>query len=150
MVAKEFRALFGEVARAHGFIEVQGGWYRELPAALFGLQLQKSNFGAYFELNLKLFLGRALPKEAAALKTLTKMSGDIFRRQPTECRGAFDLDNDIGLDERRRLLEAMFRGVIQRIADGAGSPSGILALRDRGELFVLPAIETKLIANRLP
>jgi hypothetical protein len=95
---KSFKTLFGEVATTHGFVAAHGGWYRELPAALFVLDLQKSNFGAYYELNLKLFLSSAVQRETATLKVLIKnMSGDIFRRQPNEYRVAFDLESNMEL-----------------------------------------------------
>lgn len=148
MEAKEFKALFGEVAQSHGFNSAASGWYREAPAALLVLDLQKSNFGNYFELNLKLFLGRAAPSDPAEFKKLVKsLSGDIFRRQPEECRSAFELDAPVGLTERRGSIDRMFSEVVDRIALASDSPAGILRLRDEGLLFILPMIEAKLKAG---
>lgn len=119
-----------------------------MPAALLVLELQKSNFGNYFELNLKLFLGCAAPNDPAEFKKLVKnLSGDIFRRQPEECRSAFDLDALVGLAERRESIDRMFSELVDRMASAADSPAGILRLRDEGMLYVLPMIEARLKAS---
>lgn len=95
MESSEFKLLLGEIARAHAFTTAKGCWYRETPAALLVLDLQRSNFGNYFDLNLKLFLGQRLPISTAELKQLKSLGGDIFRRQPVEYRETFDLDAEI-------------------------------------------------------
>jgi hypothetical protein len=75
------------------------------------------------------------------------MSGDIFRRQPNEYRVAFDLESNMELAERRRLLKNLFNDVVDEIAAGASSPAGMLRLRDRGVLFLMPSIEIQLEAG---
>jgi hypothetical protein len=145
MEASEFKVLFGDVARAHGFTAAHGGWYRKTPTALFVLNLQKSNFGNYYELNLKLFLGEGLPTSATVSKKLVKsLSGDIFRRQPKECREVFDLDATITADDRRERLDRMFTELVDRIATAAASPLGLLRLRDEGVVYLLPMAEARL------
>jgi hypothetical protein len=148
MDTREFKSLFAEVAKAHGFHAAHGGWYQELPAALFVLNLQKSNFGNYYELNLKFFLSRKSPDDSAALKKLIKnQSGDIFRRQPEDFRIAFDLDAQLSVAERRAALDEMFCSLVDRMISAATDSAGILRLRDQGVLFVLPMIEARLKAS---
>src|SRR4051812_3939800 len=148
METRDFKTMFAEVATSRGFVAGGGGWYRELLMGLFILALQKSNLGEYFELNLKLFLNRTVPKDAASLKKMTKsMSGDIFRRQPEQYRRAFDLGSDINMIERKRLLEELFDKVVDQIAAGADAPSGLLRLREQGVIFLLPSVEAQLKAS---
>ncbi len=148
MEAKKFKTMFGGIAAHHGFYTGGGGWHRELLMGLFVLDLQKSNFGQYFELNLKLFLQKKAPREAASLKKLTKsMSGDIFRRQPEQYRAAFDLESGISVVEREKLLARLFDEIIEQIAAGASSPSGLLGLRDQGVIFLMPNVEALLKAG---
>ena len=148
MESKEFKALFGDIAKTHGFKPAHGGWYKELPIALLVLSLQKSNFGNYFELNIKLFFSQAqLDDQAVLKKQIKSLPGDIFRRQPAEDLNAFDLDSEIGVEKRRELLGKLFAGLIGRIASAAGSPTGILRLRDEGVIFLLPMIEARLVAS---
>jgi hypothetical protein len=145
MEASEFKVLLGDVAKAHGFTAAHGGWYRETPAALFVLNLQKSNFGNYFELNLKLFLGHELPSSSAEFKKLVKsLSGDIFRRQPEEYREAFDLDAVVSAAGRKDLLDRMFTELVDRMVSASASPAGILRLRDEGVVYLLPTAEARL------
>jgi len=148
MEASEFKVLFGDVAKAHGFIAAHGGWYRETPTALFVLNLQKSNFGNYFELNLKLFLGHGLPGSATEFKKLVKsLSGDIFRRQPEEYREAFDLDAATTDADRRSLIDRMFTELVDRMVSASASPAGLLRLRDEGVVYLLPMAEARLKAG---
>lgn len=145
MESKSFKTLLEDAAKAHGFKAAHGGWYRESPAALLVLNLQKSNIGNYFEMNIKLFLQRNVPSDQSEFKKLLKnQSGDIFRRQPEEYRTAFDLDAVVGVDERRAMIEKLFSDLIERIASAAGSFSGILRLQDEGVLYVLPMVEARL------
>lgn len=145
METREFKILFGSVAKEHGFTPAYGGWYLETPTGLFVLNLQKSNFGNYFELNLKLFLGLQLSSNGVELKkTVKSFSGDIFRRQPEEFREIFDLDAEISLADRRKLLEKLFAELIDRMASGFASQAEILRLRDEGVIFLLPTIEARV------
>lgn len=148
MEASQFKTLLGSVAKAHGFTAAGGGWYRQTPAAFFILNLQKSNFGNYFELNLKLFLGIELPGNPTDLKKLVKsQSGDAFRRQPEEYRSAFDLDSALADSERRNLFERLFHELVDRIASASVDPAGILRLRDEGVIYLLPMVEARLKAG---
>lgn len=145
MEANQFKAIFGGVAQAHGFTAAHGGWYQEHKAALFVLDLQKSNFGSYFELNLKLFLGHGPPINPAELKRLVRiLGGDVFRRQPEEYRATFDLDASVDAADRRASLDQMFTELVDRIASAADSPAGILRLRDDGVVHLLPMAEVRL------
>ena len=148
MESRAFKALIGEIAGAHGFKSAHGAWYQELPIALFTLNLQKSNFGNYFDLNLKLFLRRTIPRGPGEMKRLLKgLTGDIFRSQPPECRRAFDLDEPLGVEERREIIDQMFKDLVDRIARASVAADGILDLRDQGILFLLPGIEARLKAG---
>ncbi len=145
MDAGEFKALLGDVAKAHGFTAAHGGWYRETAAALFVLSLQKSNFGNYFELNIKLFLGHRLPSNASEFKKLVKsLSGDIFLRQPEDYREVFDMDGVITVADRQDRLEKMFTELVDRMVSASATPGGILRLRDEGVLYLLPMAEAHL------
>ncbi|HEX7061746.1 MAG TPA: DUF4304 domain-containing protein [Woeseiaceae bacterium] len=151
MDAKDFKALFNDVALAHGFQTAYGGWYRELPVGLFVVSLQKSNFGNYFEANLKLFLNQTASAGSWDLKKCVKsMSGDIFRRQPEEYRRAFDLDLPLESSERRAAIGRMFDELIDHVVRVATGSSGLLRLRDEGVFFILPAVEKRLSADLLP
>ena len=149
MKPPEFKRLFADVAKAHGFSAAQGGWYRELSVGLFILNLQKSNFGAYFELNLKLFLGRHAPSNSADFKRFVRtLAGDIFRRHPEEFRSAFDLSSCLLTAQRQEAISRMFCEFIDRIVLSCNNPTGILRLRDEGIFYLLPGVEIRLTAGQ--
>ena len=143
MDSRELKRVFGEVAKAHGFNVAPGGWYRQVPIGLLVLNLQRSNFGNYYEVNIKVFLGHAQPVESE-LKRLVNLAGDIFRRQPEEYRSAFDLDVPAAAVDRESAIDRMFSTVIDRIVSAADESAGILRLRDAGILYLLPGIEERL------
>jgi hypothetical protein len=94
---------------------------------------------------MKLFLRRAVPRDPGEMKRLLKsLNGDIFRSQPPDCRRAFDLDEPLDAEERREIVDRMFKDLVDRIARACVAPDEILALRDQGILFLLPGIEERL------
>lgn len=148
MNTREFKALFGDVAKAHGFAAAHGGWYQRLPAIVLILDLQRSNFGKYFELNLKFFVDGVSSQEAQVSKQRIKReSGDVFVRPPKGYRQAFDLESALTPTERKAAVESMFSNYIAKIAAECISPVGLLRLRDAGVVFLLPGVEAKLRAG---
>lgn len=145
MEKPQFKALFDDVARGHGFLAAHGGWHRQFEGVLLILDLQRSNFGAYYELNLKLFLNSLSAAERIASKILVKSeSGDIFVRPPETYRPAFDLEATLSALQRREKLDDLFRKWVLPVGEACASPAGILSLRDRGMIFLLPGVEKHL------
>ena len=56
MESKEFKNVFEKVAKANNFEKAFGGWFKESTECIVVLCLQKSNFGDYYELNIKIFI----------------------------------------------------------------------------------------------
>ena len=56
MNSKEFKKLFGEVAKSRGFENAFGGWFIDSPESIVVLDLQKSNYEDYYEMNLKIYI----------------------------------------------------------------------------------------------
>lgn len=147
MEYRDFKILLGTVAKAHGFSSYGGGWITKNNFVLFALHLQKSDFGRYSDLNMKLYIH---PSAEISGEEMTKYvkngSGDIFRRQPNEYRDVFDLDSNLDTPKRRSEIERMFTEIIDRINLSSSTPSGILRLRDEGMLHLLPKVEARLLS----
>lgn len=145
MVTAEFRTMFGEVAKAHGFTGAHGGWYRDTGAALLILSLQKSNFGNYLYLNIKIFLGeRATGAPEQLRQRIKNLNGDVFRRQSNEQSELLNLENDLSISARREGIDAMFRGLIGHMVACCEDTAGILRLGDEGLVFLLPSVKARL------
>ena len=79
MDSKEFKNLFDTVAKANDFERAFGGWFKESSESIIVLDLQKSNFGDYYELNIKIFVQGIFGNKYTKSRDLVrKHTGDIF------------------------------------------------------------------------
>lgn len=137
--------MFGEIAIASGLKYAFGGWIKEMPECLAVLELQKSNFGEYFELNIKLFIIGLFGKTPVLGKPLVKKeTGNICRRPPKEYQDLFNLGIPVTDEERREKLSIFFQEFVTPFLQKASTKSGILALEKSGDIFVLPAVKMEL------
>lgn len=74
---KKFKQLFNDVARLYDFEQAYGAWFLESPECIVVLELQKSYFGNYYELNIKSFVQGAFGNHYVKSKDLAK--GDMGR-----------------------------------------------------------------------
>lgn len=145
MDSKEFKKTFGEVAKSNGFESAFGGWFKDSAESIVLLDLQKSNFGDYYEMNIKIFIQGMFGNRYSRSKNLVKRDvGNIFRRQPSEYKSVFDFDEPMNDEKRKADLAKLFRDFIVPFTDKALSKSGIRELADKGEITLLPAVKDEL------
>jgi hypothetical protein len=142
---KEFKKVFGEIANINNFKRAFGGWYKESPECLAILALQKSNYGNYYQLNIKIlihgvFQDAYLPNKKLMIET----GGHVDSCEPKEFRHVFDLDEQIDDNLRQELLNKLFISHIVPFTNKALSKEGIKELADTGEVFLLPAVKKEL------
>lgn len=143
---KEFKKLFGKIAKFHGFEMAFGGWFKDSAESILVLDLQKSNFGDYYEMNIKIYIQGMFGNNYSKNKYLVKKDiGDIFTRQPPEYKSVFDFDEPMDNEERKEKLEQLFSKFIVPFANMALSKSGIKELADKGAITLLPAIKEGLV-----
>ncbi|MGZ3754383.1 MAG: DUF4304 domain-containing protein [Mucilaginibacter sp.] len=142
---KEFKVLFGSIAKANGFERAFSGWFKESPECIIVLDLQKSNFGDYYELNIKVFVQGMLGNIYVKNKNLVKKDmGDVFTRQPNNYSDVFDFDIIMDDINRRERLENLFNDYLAPFTNKALSKSGLKDLAEKNEIFLLPAIKAGL------
>ena len=56
METKEFKAMFGKIAKSNGFKFLYGGWYKESDDCIVVLELQRSNYSVLYYLNIKIYI----------------------------------------------------------------------------------------------
>ena len=145
MNSKEFKKLFGEIAKSNGFESAFGGWIKDSIDCIVVLDLQKSNYGDYYEMNLKVYIQGVFGISYTRNKDLVKKdTGDIFRRQPAEYKALFDFDESMVDDKRKEKLEELFSDFIMPFTEKVLSKSGIRQLAETREIFLLPAIKAEL------
>jgi len=143
---KEFKLVFGKIAKTHNFRKVFGGWYKESPECLALLELQKSNFGNYYQPNIKIFIQGVFGKTYLPDKNLFNNSvGHVNSGVTKDFRNVFDFDAPIDDNLRVERLREIFDNHIVPFTDKALSKSVIRALAASGQIILLPAIKEEFL-----
>ncbi|MGG5578835.1 DUF4304 domain-containing protein [Myroides sp. C15-4] len=145
MNSKEFKKTFSKTAQDHGFEDVFGAWFKVSTESIVVLELQKSNFGDYYEMNIKVYIQGIFGTSYSKSKELVRDTGDIFIRQPAEYKSVFDFDELMEDEKRKGKLEQLFSEFIIPFTGKALSKSGIKELAEKGEITLLPAVKDELI-----
>ena len=76
------------------------------------LDLQKSKFGDYYELNIKIYIQGIFGMDYERNKNLVKKeTGNLFRRKPIEYKSIFDFENKMEEIKRKDLLDNFLRNL---------------------------------------
>ena len=144
-ISKQFKTVFGDVAKANGFERAYGGWFKESVECIAVLDLQKSNYGDYFELNIKIYVQGMFGNKYQKGKDLVKKDiGNIFTRQPKNFNDVFNFDNPQDDEIRKERLETLFNTFLTPFTNKALSRSGIKDMAEKEGLFLLPAVKEEL------
>lgn len=141
-----FKRLFGEVAAKYGFERAYGGWFIESPETMIVLDLQKSNYGEYSYLNIKIYVQSLFGNQYRREKKLVKTDvGDVFTRTPPQYDEIFNVDSLDDVSDRVEALDQLFNEYVQPIAKLAATRSGIFELERKGQVYLLPAVKEALL-----
>jgi hypothetical protein len=145
MDSKEFKKVFGEVAKSNGFESAFGGWFKEGEECIVVLDLQKSNFGDYYQLMIKVYVQGMFGNTYSKSKDLVKKEGgDVFRGEPPHYKDVFDFDEPLDDERRKDRLTKLFSEFIVPFTDKALSRQGLKELAAKEEVFLLPAVKAQL------
>lgn len=143
MESKEFKVIFGEIAKANDFKKAFGGWYKENSECIAVLELQKSNFSDSYYLNIKIFIQGAFGRIYTPNKDLIRSSMGHITNQ---IRDKDILNFDELMDDEKRLenLGKLFSDLIVPFTDKTLSKSGIREFVEKGIITLLPAVKEEL------
>ncbi len=142
---KECKKQFREIAKVSGFDRAFGGWFKESKETIIVLELQKSNFGNYYQLNIKVFIQGVFGETYMKSKKLVKNSiGHINAGETQEYKNFLDLDKEMGDEKRLEGIRLLFKNHIIPFTEKAMTKSGIRELHEREQLFLLPAVKEEL------
>ena len=145
MESSEFKKIFNEVAKENGFEKAYEGWFKEFDEIIIVLDLQKSNFGNFYYLNIKLFIQGVFGNKYIKNKQLVKLDvGDIFLRHPDIYSNLLDLDSSLEDNERKEGLIHMFKNFIVPFSNKTSTKEGIKELHKKGDIHILPAVQEEL------
>ncbi len=142
---KQFKKTFDTIAQKFHFEKAFGGWFKTSEECIVVLDLQKSNFGNYYKLNINIFIQGMFGKHYIKQKELVKRDiGDVRSGVPKEFRDAFDLENSMDDSIRKQKLENLFIEYIVSFTNQTLTREGIKALAQNDNLFLLPAVKKEL------
>lgn len=145
MNSKEFKNLFGKIAQINGFERAFGGIFRESEECIVVLDLQKSNYGNYYQLMIKIYVQGMFGNKYSISKDLVKRGGgDIFRGESPQFKDLFNLDIPMDDQTREQRAEEFFKEFIMPFMDKALFRQGLRDLGARGEVYLLPAVKQEL------
>jgi hypothetical protein len=145
MDSKAFKKVFGDEAKSNGFESAFGGWFKTGEECIVVLDLQKSNFGDYYQLMIKVYVQGMFGNTYSISKDLVKKeSGDVFRGEPPNYEGVFNFDEPMDDEMRKERLAKLFSEFIVPFTDKALSRQGLKELAAKEEVFLLPAVKVQL------
>jgi hypothetical protein len=145
MENKIFKKKFNDIAEFYGFEPAFGGWFKESSECIFVLELMKSNFGNYYQLNIKVFVNGVFGKHYRKNKDLVKREiGNIFIGEPKEFKKALDLEILMDIKEREQKLQELFNDFLVPFSEKALTKHGIHELTEQGKIDLLPAVKEEL------
>lgn len=142
---KTFKNAFRDLAKFHGFESLFGGWFKESPECIFVIELMKSNFGNYYQLNIKIYVNGVFGKIYTKSKDLVKKDiGDVFIGEPRDFQAALDLETLMDVKEREQKLQSLFKDFLVPFSEKALTKQGISELAEKEEIYLLPAVKAEL------
>jgi len=144
MKENDLKNLISEVGQTHRFEKVKGGWIIARKECFIFLDLQKSKFGNYCDLNIKAFLQGVFRSYSREDWELRKNPGEVFIRPSEEYRDLFDLDSPLEEAERRSMMKSIFNEIILPFAEKVCSKDGLKELEKEGRIYLLPAVKKRL------
>ena len=145
---KEFKKLFGQLAKANGFSLAFGGCYKESSECLFTAYPQKSSYGNYYQLNTNICIQGYYNKTYIKDKdTIQRLVGVFNTNVPNQFKDVFRLDNLMEDSMRTELLKSLFTDFLVPLSDKALTINGIKELIKSGELIMFP--DHKVELNRM-
>ncbi|WP_307457141.1 DUF4304 domain-containing protein [Chryseobacterium sp. SORGH_AS_0447] len=143
MNSKEFKSVFGEIAKSNDFKQAFGGWYKESSECIAILELQKSNFSDSYYLNVKIFIQGIFGLKHSPSKNLIKSPmGDITNQMRD--LDVLNFDNSISETDRIELLKVLFKDCILPFINNLLSKASIKEMADTGKICLLPAVKKEL------
>ncbi|HCD91911.1 MAG TPA: hypothetical protein DEQ93_01430 [Odoribacter splanchnicus] len=134
------------MARLYDFEQAYGAWFLESPECIVVLELQKSYFGNYYELNIKSFVQGAFGNHYVKSKDLAKKyMGNCFGRQPSEYNDIFDLEEDMEDEYRKERLEYFFKNFLAPLLPKLLSLSDLSKLPEYGDIFIPSAVKNEIL-----
>lgn len=142
MDSKEFKIVFGEIAKENNYMKAFGGWYLESSECLAVLELQKSTYGDYYYLNIKIFIQGSFDRKYSPTKELIKKPIGNITWQVID--DVLDFDKPMNDDLRKEKLKELFKVTIIPFVNKLMTKRSIIEAESKGEIKLLSSVKKEL------
>lgn len=142
MNSKEFKSLFGSIAKDNDYLQAFSVWYKESPECIAVLELQKSKYGDYYMLNIKIFIQGSFDRSYSPTKELIKSPmGDIGKQIIDD---VLSFDKPMPDELRTERLKELFSNTIIPYVSKLMTKANIIDLESKGEIMLLSSVKKEL------
>ena len=152
MLTREFKKVFGAIAKKYGFAFRHGAWFMEFPEVINVLDVYKSYYSTLYYLNVKQYIQGAFGRQHEISKELVQYPGHTFSSQPRELQQYLDFNQEISLTERIDAIDNYFERSLMPYIIKTQTKGGIIKLyyEEPKEVYLMPAVCEQLGIEYIP
>lgn len=137
MDCKKLKKIVSEIASTLNYKSAFGGWYKQSNECIVVLELQKSQYGNLYYLNIKPFLDGFRENEYEISKKIFKnLPGNFPVRNPPGFETLLDLENNMSDEIRSSEINRVFKEFIDPYVDSLLTKKGIVMLYHNNQIFL--------------
>ena len=144
METKEFKAIFGKIAKSNGFRLLYGGWCKESKECFVIFYLQRSCYSRLYYPKIKINIRGVWGMDSINSTLVQTDYAQIRKFAPNEYDLVFNMESNLDADTRRVMLEKLFETYVVPLTDKALSLEGIEELANAGEIQIEPVVKEEL------
>ena len=141
---KEFKTMFGKIAKSNGFKFLYGGWYKESEDSMAIIYLLRSYYSKFYYFRFKINMRGVFGRHSISKVDVQSDVANIRVSIPDEYRDVFDLETNLDENTRKAMLEKLFETYVVPLTDKALSLEGIEELVNKGQLWADTVIKEEL------
>ena len=144
METKEFKAMFGKIAKGNGFKFLYGGWCKESEECFVVFYLQRSYYSRLYYPKIKINIRGVWGMDSINSILVQTDHAQIREFAPDEYNPVFDLESELDDNTRKNMIEKLFETYVVPLTNKALSLEGIEELANAGEIQIEPVVKEEL------
>lgn len=144
METKEFKTMFGKIAKSNGFKFLYGGWYKESNDSMVIIYLLRSYYSKFYYFRFKINMRGVFGRHSISKVDIQSDVANIRVSIPDEYRDVLDLETSLNGNTRKAMLEKLFETYVIPLTDKVLTLEGIEELINKGQLWADTVIKEEL------
>ena len=144
METKEFKTMFGKIAKSNGFKFLYGGWYKESDDSMVIISLVHSYYSRLYYFRPKINIRGVFGRNSISKIDVQSDVANIELFCPKEYYDLFNLETNLNENTRKNMIEKLFETYVVPLTNKALSLEGIEELANAGEIQIEPVVKEEL------